>query len=327
MTKSVQKERRKSSRLFFAIALCLVGSISQAMDVKVIGNTLIMSGKVKGDEVVAVKDAFAANPNINLAILRNSPGGDAWAGYRVGEWFRDNNVTTAVSGYCISSCSRMFLGGKKRLFTDDYPSEKTYVGFHGHYNDGKLNEADVYKMGLYRWILKYSDGKADEALVERWTNIKIGSGAAWFLHPDVADKHGASAYFCEGTERGRPLSCEHLKTNAIERGVATELNRISSPDKDILPHIKRGKDFPSSGYAELNDIEKLPLASAQGIENYKKYIDGRAPKAFAISPSKYHWAWNSGNELSNELALQRCTERSNQKCILYAVDDLVVYKP
>jgi hypothetical protein len=86
-------------------------SVTRAMEVAVVGNTLILSGPVVGDELVKVKDAFAKTPTIDLVVLRNSWGGDAWTGYRIGELFRDKGVTTAVSGYCVSSCSRMFLGG------------------------------------------------------------------------------------------------------------------------------------------------------------------------------------------------------------------------
>ena len=73
-------------------------------------------------------EIFAANPDIDLVVLRNSHGGDAGTGYEIGEFFRERGVTTAVSGYCVSSCSRMFLGGKRRLFTDDYPLDQTRVG-------------------------------------------------------------------------------------------------------------------------------------------------------------------------------------------------------
>jgi hypothetical protein len=32
----------------------------------------------------------------------------------------------------------MFLGGRTRSFTDDYPAEYTHIGFHGHYAGAKL---------------------------------------------------------------------------------------------------------------------------------------------------------------------------------------------
>ena len=221
----------------------------------------------------------------------------------------------------------MFLGGKRRLFTDDYPIQKTYIGFHGHYNNGKLNSQSVYSLGLYEWILKFSDGKADEALVKRWINIERASGMVAFMHPDLALKLNHSVFFCEGTEQVRPLDCEPLKeTNAIDRGVATETLRITSPDQSTLPEKQRAKEFPASGYAQLGDISKVPLSTAAGIENYKKFLTSNSPKAFAVSNAKQVWAWNADNLNANELALQRCEDRAKQACVLYAVDEMVVFK-
>src|SRR5215468_6997874 len=56
------------------------------------------------------------SPAITTVILRNSQGGNAPAGYQVGQLLRERGVRTAVSGYCYSSCSRMFLGGRTRSF-------------------------------------------------------------------------------------------------------------------------------------------------------------------------------------------------------------------
>ena len=199
-------------------------------EVTVMGNTIILSGPVRGDELPRVKKAFAQNPAIQLAILRNSWGGHAPTGYRLGELFRARGMTTAVSGYCVSSCSRMFLGGRERVFTDDYPPEQTFVGFHGHYDaKGKLNAQRVAEYGLYAWIIKFSDGKADEALVRRWITLPRASGAVNFYHPDLAASHKASVFVCDASERNWPLACASLPTDALERGVITSSRRISSP--------------------------------------------------------------------------------------------------
>ncbi|MCX7224137.1 MAG: hypothetical protein NT071_00610, partial [Burkholderiales bacterium] len=65
------------------------------------------------------------------------------------------------------------LGGKERRFSDDYVLERTFVGFHGHYDaNGRLNRQLVERLGLLEWIIKYSDGKADRDLVKRWINIE-----------------------------------------------------------------------------------------------------------------------------------------------------------
>lgn len=315
-------------KVVFPIGLLFDGaSVARAMEVTVVGNTVILSGPVIGDELAKVRDAFEKAPTIDVAVLRNSWGGDAWTGYRVGELFRDKGITTAVSGYCVSSCSRMFLGGRQRVFTDDYPALQTFVGFHGHYDSaGKLNLRSVNEHGLYHWIIKYSDDKADETLVKRWINIEKGTGAANFLHPEVAASRKASVFFCTGNEGSRPLGCEPLATNAMDRGVITAPRHISSPDQATLPHRLRSQQNPASGYGDIDDAGKIPLDLVDGVNNYKRFLDSIFPRAFAVSATRRHWAWNTGvNDVSE--ALRRCAERAGQACTLYAVDETVVYRP
>ena len=321
---------QRQHRLLALAACCLftVGSgATRAMELATHGNTLILSGPVVGTELVMVKDAFAANPKIDLVVLRNSHGGDAWTGYRVGEFLRDAGVTTAVSGYCISSCSRMFLGGKYRLFTDDYPADRTLVGFHGHYGaDGNLDRAAVQKNGLYAWTLRYSDGKGDPDLVKRWISIEKNRGAANFFHPDLGARLGNSVFFCDGLTAQNPTSCEPIATNALERGVITDVRRVASPDQGMLPGRQRALQFPPSGYAALADLGKLPLESAAGTEQYQRYLQAKPPRAFAVAPTRQHWGWVSGGtDDVNAAALKRCEERAKQACTLYSVDDNVVY--
>src|SRR5215831_9315953 len=110
--------------------ILLVGPhASLAMELTIHGEQVILSGQVVGNEPARLADALSQVPGIDTVILRNSSGGDARAGYRVGELIRVKGLRTAVSGYCYSSCSRMFLGGKNRHFTDDYPPEYTDIGF------------------------------------------------------------------------------------------------------------------------------------------------------------------------------------------------------
>ena len=149
---------------------------SLAMELKIVGNQIILSGPVVGDEPGKIREALANTPDIDTAILRNSPGGNAPAGYQVGELIREHRLRTAVSGYCYSSCSRMFLGGSTRYFTGDYVPENNNVGFHGHYDRmGHLNANLVRQYGLRDWLINYSDGKADPLLVELESIFRIAA--------------------------------------------------------------------------------------------------------------------------------------------------------
>jgi len=85
------------------------------MEITVAGDQLILSGPVVARDYDEVEGTLAAKPQIKIVILRNSPGGDAPTGYHLGELFRRTSLQTAVSGYCYSSCSRLYLGGKERF--------------------------------------------------------------------------------------------------------------------------------------------------------------------------------------------------------------------
>jgi hypothetical protein len=204
-----------------------------AMELKIVGNQLILSGSVVGDEPEKVREALASSPGIDTVILRNSPGGDAPAGYQVGQLFRERGLRTAVSGYCYSSCSRMFLGGATRYFTDDYLPEHNNVGFHGHYDRmGRLNANLVRQYGLRDWIIKYSDGKADPVLVERWINIPYSHGMIHFFHPGLVKRSGVSTFMCQGdVSPGSVFACEPVAKTALDLGIVTSLDTVHTLDR------------------------------------------------------------------------------------------------
>ena len=233
-------------RQAIAVLIALVAlplTASAAMELKVVGDQLILSGRVVGDEPGKVGEALANSPEIDTVILRNSPGGDAPAGYQTGQLLRERGLRTAVSGYCYSSCSRMFLGGSTRYFTDDYPADHTHIGFHGHYHaDGHLNAALMAQYGLRDWIIKYSDGKADANLVERWINIPYSRGMIHFLHPVLVNRGGASTFMCRGDEPTRLVfACEPIGKTALELGVVTSLDIVHSADRPDIRAATGGR--------------------------------------------------------------------------------------
>ena len=206
---------------------------AHAMELRIVGNQMILSGPVIGDERSKVRDALSTSPGIDTVILRNSGGGNAPSGYQVGQLIREHHLRTAVSGYCYSSCSRMFLGGSTRYFTDDYLPESNNVGFHGHYDrTGHLNANLVRQYGLRDWIIKYSDGKADPLLVERWINIPHSRGMIHFFHPGLVKHAGASTFLCQGEEAVRSIfDCEPIGETALDLGIVTSLDLVHSADR------------------------------------------------------------------------------------------------
>jgi len=299
-----------------------------AMELEIIGNQIILSGPVVGDEPGKLREVLARSPGIDTVILRNSLGGNAPSGYRVGELLRERSLRTAVSGYCYSSCSRMLLGGSTRYFTDDYPAEYTNVGFHGHYDaKGRLDSYTVRQYGLGDWIIKYSDGKADPLLVERWINIPYSRGMIHFFHPGLVKHGGTSTFMCQGEEAaGSVFACERIDKTALDLGVVTSLEIVHSADqaelRAAIPIRPR-----ASGFASITDSGKVPLSVDRGLEEYRRFLNGGLPRAFAISPDGKYWAWNAGTFDAVSLAIARCAERSHQQCQLYAVDEDVVWMP
>jgi hypothetical protein len=219
---------------FFALALmALMSARTLGMELRLVGNQLILSGHVVGDEPEKVREAFATSSEIDTVVLRNSPGGDAPAGYQVGQMLRERGVRTAVSGYCYSSCSRMFLGGSTRYFTDDYVPESNNIGFHGHYDRmGRLNANLVRQYGLRDWIIKYSDGKADPALVERWINIPYSRGMIHFFHPGLVKRASVSTFMRQGDEGQRSVFYrEPIARTALDLGIITSLDLVHCADR------------------------------------------------------------------------------------------------
>jgi hypothetical protein len=297
------------------------------MEIVVAGDQLILAGAVIAADSDAVESNLSFNPQITTIILRNSPGGDAPTGYHLGELFRQKSLQTAVSGYCYSSCSRLFLGGKERYFTDDYPAEFTQIGFHGHYDSGALNAASVAALHLKDWIIRHSDGKADEELVERWINIPRGTGLIHFYNPALVNKGGYSTFMCQGTEpeHTQIFDCERIGKNALDLGIATSLTPVSSHDQGkILQTILQIP--PPSGFAEISDIAKVPGVSEAGRQQYRRFLAMQSPRAFALSPTGNNWAWSSSPVPDAAWrALATCSERAKERCQLYAVDDAVVW--
>jgi hypothetical protein len=221
----------------------------------------------------------------------------------------------------------MYLGGKRRIFTDDYPPGVTNIGFHGHYkNDGSLDEPLMRKTGLRDWIIKFLDGKADIALVDRWVNISRSSGMARFFNPVRVDRHGGSAFFCEGSEppASQPFDCETIGKSALDIGVSTATDLIRSNDQAELRKTIPATPPPSS-FANVMDFEKLPVTSDHGRIEYRRYVELGAHKAFALSLDKEHWAWQAGLPDSMARAVEACELRADGPCALYAVDHDVVW--
>jgi hypothetical protein len=218
-----------------ATALSLSASGASALKMEFAGDQVLLEGDVVEGDTSRFNQIVTQHKDVlTTVIVRNCPGGRAEDGYRIGALIRDAGLRTALSGYALSSCSRIFLGGKERQFSDDQRVGLNRVGFHGNYsNTGQLLWDGTLR--LRPWIAHYSDGKADPALVERWTAIPNRNGFIYFFDStrlQRADK--TSVFLCSGTEprENRFDHCEKFPTvNGYDMGIFTSPELVKINEK------------------------------------------------------------------------------------------------
>lgn len=79
--------------------------------------------------------------------------------------------------------------------------------------------------------------------------------------------------------------------------------------------------------AALQDIEAVPHLNKQGKDSYREFLATDKHRAFAIAPGGT-WGWKgaeSSTESATEEALLACQIETEQKCVLYATNDAVVF--
>lgn len=82
-----------------------------------------------------------------------------------------------------------------------------------------------------------------------------------------------------------------------------------------------------SAAAGLQDVEAVPHLDSAGQQGYRDFLSFGKHRAFAIAPGGI-WSWKGGEASAEAVArdtLQACQDDSGQSCILYAVDDRVVF--
>lgn len=82
---------------------------------------------------------------------------------------------------------------------------------------------------------------------------------------------------------------------------------------------------PATSHARIDDVTRVPTAQNNREAAYKRFLDAKLPRAFALGP-KGATGWASGDWAMGR-ALGFCQRRSGERCRLYAVDDDVVWAP
>ena len=198
-----------------------------AMEVRVSGNQLILSGAIVGDEFARMRDVLPANKQIDTVILQDSRGGDVWAATRMAEAFQELRFKTAVSGHCMSACVIVFLGGVERMFADGKPGGTTFLAIHTptFQSDGGLRhrQGDVHIHGQGRLMSWMSPRIKDVALLELGLSNANPSGFIYLFGPARSTrKDGVTVFRCHGHEKRRVADCEPIPgKDALQAGFIT----------------------------------------------------------------------------------------------------------
>ena len=78
-----------------------------------------------------------------------------------------------------------------------------------------------------------------------------------------------------------------------------------------------------SGFADIADVDKVPVSAATRAGAYKRFLEAKLPRAFAVG-DRGGWGSATG-DYAHGKALGSC-QRFGQTCKLYAVDDAVVWQ-
>ena len=128
---------------------------------------------------------------------------------------------------------------------------------------------------------------------------------------------GSDAHRMFGSARGLPLWWPRVEARLIAAGLPTTIvNPQFAPPQPLAA--------ASTGYAAVDDVDKVPHLKDKGREGYRSFLGKPAPRAFALAPGGA-WAWAEGGDDPSRRALDNCGRTSKLPCRLYAVNGDVVW--
>jgi hypothetical protein len=217
-----------------------LASAAHAMDFHQVGDTLVLSGPVAGDDLVRLRNHTAAF-SVKLVLLHDSPGGDLWTGYRIGNWIRDEGLPTAVSGKCESACGLIFLSGARRSFSDGKPPAQTMVGLHGAHTVHTNQPLTEFSPRMAYMIRTMTGRKYPDDLLKRTVYPRNAEDIVYAFHPGryPADAPGRGIVECL-KQAHASFTCTMLKgLDALGIGVITEPEVLQLPPevKQVLQQL------------------------------------------------------------------------------------------
>ena len=142
---------------------------------------------------------------------------------------------------------------------------------------------------------------------------------------------GSDACADEGYELLAPLfatSLAHAVHAQVQEDRFGESNKAArQARRERKAHDGVFHDYPGLAVQKMGGTKPQNISQLNSERGGVNYLLASLPRAFAVAPTRKHWAWVAGGaEDVNAQALKRCEERAQQACVLYSVDDNVVYK-
>jgi dienelactone hydrolase len=155
------------------------------------------------------------------------------------------------------------------------------------------------------WVYTKNDLYMGERAPKQWFAAYARQGGTGHFAAMPAFGEDGHALFGKGFAIWRPLTDKFLE------GVG-----FAAPKSPNAP--------PSTSFAQLGDVQKVPLKKAEAHARYERFLELDVPRAFAIGPLG-DFGYASGAD-AIERALTICRKNAGEACALYAVDDQVVWK-
>ena len=238
--------RRTLLALLFAAVAAAPGA--RAMDFHRVGDILVMSGPVDGNDLVRLRDALAGPGRPALVLLHDSPGGDLWNGYQVGNRIRDEGLPTAVAGKCESACGLIFLSGSERFFSDGRPIAQTMVGLHGAHSIDTRQPLPELGPRMAYVIRTMTASKYPADLLQRTVYPRNAEDMVYAFHPGRYPATAAARGVVECLKQPDvSFQCSMLDgLDALGIGIITspELLQLPAEVKALLQSLEKGATIP-----------------------------------------------------------------------------------
>jgi hypothetical protein len=124
-----------------------------------------------------------------------------------------------------------------------------------------------------------------------------------------------------------------VKYDGDRRTVAVTPAPVPAPAPAPAPPAREHAKPVASGYGDIKDVAKLAQLAPNAKAAYETFLSKPLPRAFAISDDKrwwYAWGWKPKDPADDPdpsvRVVSGCEKRTQRTCVLYAVDDVVVYR-